>query len=99
MTTEEIHTFNIDNTNIKIIKDCTYFGLVINANGGCHQKNQENAETQRGSNGRIRKHHKEQRCVIKNQGKTIHTLVFPITMYGYESWTVKDGWKSNLFEL
>lgn len=36
--TEEIHDFNVDNKDIKIVKDIAYLGSVINSNGDCSQE-------------------------------------------------------------
>ena len=47
--------------------------------------------TQKGSKERIRKDHQEQRWA-----KIIHPLIFSITAYGYESWTVKKAGGENI---
>lgn len=38
MTVEAVYTFNIDNEHLKIVRDFTYFSLVINSNGDCPQE-------------------------------------------------------------
>ena len=54
MPTEETHNLNINNGDIKIIKDFAYLGWVINSNGDCSQiKNKKKAKTQKSNNGRI----------------------------------------------
>lgn len=52
-------------------------------------RNHEKAEAGKDSSGRTRKDDQEHRCVIRDQVRTSHPLVFPIPMYGSESWTVK----------
>lgn len=64
MTTKEIYNINIDSGVIKKVK---YFASVINSNGDSSQ-NEEKAEMQKGSNGRITKDYQEQRYVIRDQG-------------------------------
>ena len=63
MTTEEIHNFDTDDKGIEIFKDFAYLGSVINSNRDCSQEIKR-----RGSKGRIRKAHQEERCVIRDQG-------------------------------
>ena len=38
MTTEELHSFNVDNENIEIVKDFVYLGSVVNLNVDCSQE-------------------------------------------------------------
>lgn len=48
----------------------------------------------------LRKIIKDKDVSIETKAKTIHILVFPITMYRYESWTVKKtDRKNDSFEI
>ena len=64
-------------------------------------RNEENAEIWKGSNGKVRKYHEEQRCVIRDQVEIIHTLVFPVATYRCRSCTMKkaDRKKVDLFKI
>lgn len=65
MSTEEIHNCNIDCEDIEIV---TLLTLVHLVQIGTATKKSCKSEAQKGSNGRIRKDHQEQRCVVRDQG-------------------------------
>ena len=48
-----------------------------------------------------RQHIKKQRHYFANKGPSSHTMVFPVVIYGRESWTVKkdECWRIDAFEL
>ena len=48
-----------------------------------------------------RQHMKKQRHYFVNKGPSIKAMVFPIVMYGCESWTIKkvEHWRIDAFEL
>ena len=48
-----------------------------------------------------RQHIKKQRHYFANKGHLVKAMVFPVVMYGCESWTVKKAecWRINAFEL
>ena len=48
-----------------------------------------------------RQHIKKQRHYFTNKGPLVKAMVFPVVMYGCESWTVKkaEHWRINAFEL
>ena len=48
-----------------------------------------------------RQHIKKQRHYFVDKGPSIKAMVFPVVMYGCESWTIKKGecWRIDAFEL
>ena len=48
-----------------------------------------------------RQHIQKQRHYFANKGPSSQTMVFPVVMYGRESWTIKKAecWRSDAFEL
>ena len=48
-----------------------------------------------------RQHIKKQRHYFANKVHLVKAMVFPIVMYGYESWTIKntEHWRIDAFEL
>ena len=52
------------------------------------------------SYGKPRQHIKKQRHYFSEKGHLIKAVVFPLVMYGYESWTIKkaEHWKTDAFE-
>ena len=53
------------------------------------------------SYGQPRQHIKKQRHYFANKGLSSQTMVFPVVMYGCESWTIKkaEHWRIDSFEL
>ena len=48
-----------------------------------------------------RQHIKKQRHYFANKGLSTKAMVFPVVMYGCESWTIKkaEHWRTDAFEL
>ena len=48
-----------------------------------------------------RQHIKKQRHCFANKGHLVKAMVFPVVMYGCESWTIKkaEQWRTDAFEL
>ena len=48
-----------------------------------------------------RQYIKKQRHYFANKGQSSQTMVFPVVMYGYESWTIKkaEPRRTDAFEL
>ena len=48
-----------------------------------------------------RQHIKKQRHYFANKVRLVKAMVFPVVMYGCESWTIKEAehWRINAFEL
>ena len=38
-----------------------------------------------------RQHIKKQRCYFANKSSSVKAMIFPVVMYGCESWTIKKG--------
>ena len=43
------------------------------------------------SYGKLWQHIKKQRHHFGNKDPCSQTMIFPVVMYGYESWTIKEG--------
>ena len=91
MTTEELHNFNVDSEDIEIVKGFVYLGSVINLNGDCSQEIKRRLRLGRAAMKELGKIIKCKEVSLETKAKIIHTLIFPITMYGPESWTVKKA--------
>ena len=91
MTTEEIHSFNTDNEDIEIVKDFAYLGSVNNLNGDWRQEIRRRLRLERAAMKELGKIIKSKDVSLETKAKIIHILVFPITMYGGKSWTVKKA--------
>lgn len=61
-------------------------------------RNQEEAETQKGSNGRIRTDHQDEKNVpSETKANIIH--LFPIIMYRCKNWIVKKAHRKKLIHV
>ena len=49
----------------------------------------------------LRYHFKKQRYYFSNKGRIVKAMVFPVVMYGCETWTRKkaEHWRTDAFEL
>ena len=98
--TRELSSFNLDNEDIETVKDFVYLGSVINLNGDCSQEFKRRLRLRRAAMeelGRI----KCKEVSLESKAKTIHTPVFPNTVYESKIWTVKKDHrkKNDLFEM
>ena len=47
------------------------------------------------SSDKLTQHIKKQRYYFANKVHIVKAMIFPVVMYGYEIWTIKNGWKKN----
>ncbi|KAF7251877.1 Intracisternal A-particle Pol-related polyprotein [Varanus komodoensis] len=100
MITEELRNFNVNNGEIEMVKDCAYLGSIINSKGVCSQEIQRRLRLGRAAMKELKKVIKCEDISLENKAKTIHTIVYPVTMKMCESWAVKtaDEKKMDVFE-
>lgn len=98
---EERHYFNIDNEGIRFVKDFAYFRSVINSHRDCSQEIEGRLRFGRATIEELEQITKSKDVSLENKVEIIHALLFPVTMYRCESWTVKntDRKKNDLFEI
>ena len=99
--TKELHNFDVDSEDTEIVKDFVSLGSAINLNGDCSQEIKRRLRLARAAMKEIGKITKCKEVSLETKVKIIHTLIFPITMSGCESWTVKKAHrkKSDSFEI
>ena len=68
-----------------------YLGSIIHSNGDCSQEIRRRLRLRRAAVKELEKIIQCNDVSLETKIKIIHTLVFPITMYGWESWTVKKA--------
>lgn len=91
LTTEEIQNFNMENKDIKIIKDFAYPGSVINLNGDCSLDIKRRLRLRRAAMEELGKIIKSKDVPLETKAKLIPNLIFPTTTYRYKSLTVKKS--------
>ena len=78
-----------------------FFGVSkITANGDCSHEIKTRAPWKK-SYDKPRQHIKRQRHYFANKVHLVKAMVFPVVMYGCESWTIKKAecWRIDAFEL
>ena len=89
MATGPITSWQIDGETVEIVTDFILLGAKITADDDCTH------EIKRclllGSYDQPRQHIKKQRHYFVNKGVLVKSMVFPLVMYGCESWTIKKA--------
>ena len=85
MTIEELHIFNVDNEETEMVKDFLYLRLIISPKGDCSQEIRRRLRLGRAAMKKLEIIIKCKDVSLEIKAKIIHTLVFPITIYGCES--------------
>ena len=80
--------------------DFIFLGSKITVDGNCSHETKTHAPWKKGYD-QPRQHIKKQRHYFANKGPSIKAMVFPVVMYGCESWTIKKAecLKIDAFEL
>ena len=99
MASSPIISWQIDGKTMETVTDFIFLSSKITTDGDCSH------EIKRclllGRKGQPRQHIQKQRHYFANKGPTSQTMVFPVVMYGCESWTIKkaEHWRIEAFEL
>ena len=72
------------------VTDFIFLGSKIAADGDCSHEIQTLAPWKK-TYDQPRQHIKKQRHYFANKGPSIKAMVFPVVMYGCESWTIKKA--------
>ena len=86
---------------IETVTDLIFLGSKITEDGDCSHEIQKTLAPWKESYDQPRQHIKKQRHYFANKVHLVKAMVFPIVMYGYESWTIKntEHWRIDAFEL
>ena len=79
-----ITSWQIDGETVETVVDFILGGSKITADGDCSHEIKE-------SYGQPRQHIKKQRHYFVNKVHLVKAMVFPVVMYGCESWTIKKA--------
>ena len=85
MATGPITSWQIDGETMETVTDFIFLGSKITADGDYSHESKMLAPWKK-SYDQPRQHIKKQRYYFANKVKA---MVFPVVMYGYESWTIK----------
>ena len=91
MASGPITSWQIDGEMMETVKDFSFLGSKITADGDCSHEIKKSKDPCKKSYDQPRQHIKEHRYYFANQGPSSQTMVFPVVMYGCESRTVKKA--------
>ena len=85
-----ITSWQIDGKTMETVTDFIFLDSKITADGDCSHEIKRLAPWKK-SYDRLRQHIKKQRHYFANKVHLVKAMVFPVVMYGCESWTVKKA--------
>ena len=97
MASSPITSWQIEGEKVEAVTDIIFLGSKITANGNCSHEIKRCLLLGRKS----RQHIKMQRHYFADMAHIVKAMVFPVIMYGYESWTIKKAGhqRINAFKL
>ena len=101
MTNSEMKEFHIDNEQVEIVEEFIFLGSIVNNDGQCSNEIRRRLILGRKAMTSLDKLTKSKDISLATKIRIIKSMVFPITTYGCESWTMKqaDRKKIDAFEL
>ena len=88
MASGPITSWEIDGETVEIVADFIFLGSKITADGDCSHEIKSHLVLGR-SYDQPRQHIKKQRHYLPTKVCLRKAMVFPVVMYGCESWTIK----------
>ena len=100
MASGPISSWEIDGETVETVSDFIFLGSKITADGDCSH-DIKMLGPWKNSYDKPRQHIKKQRHYLPTKVRLVKVLVFPVVMYGCESWTVKkaESRRIDAFEL
>ena len=101
MSTEEIEEFELDGENIEIVRDFVFLGAKIEDSGSCKGEILRRLALGRAAMTGLNKIWKDKDITITTKCRIVNALVFPVVLYGCESWTIRKAERRRIdsFEL
>ena len=87
MASGPITSWEIGGETVGTVTDFIFLGSKITADGDCSHEIKRHLLLGR----KARQHIKKQRHYFANKVHLVKALVFPVVMYGCESWTIKKA--------
>jgi hypothetical protein len=100
MTTGNLDKFKLDGTEIEIIDSYTFLGTIITRDGSMSKEINRRISSGRLTMIKLEKIMKDRDVTVTTKSKIVETMIFPIVIYGSETWTVrkKERKKIDTFE-
>ena len=91
MASGPITSWEIDGETMETVTDFIFLGSKITADGDCSHEIKKMLSPWKKSYDQLRQHIKKQRHWFAKKVSLVKTMVFPVVMYGCESWTLKKA--------
>ena len=91
MASSPITSWQIDGETKETVTDFIFLGSKITADGDCTHNIKKTLAPWKKSYDQPRQHIKKQKHYFANKVHLVKAMVFPVVMYGCESWTVKKA--------
>ena len=91
MTSGPIISWEIDGETMETVRDFIFSGSKINADGDCSHEIKRHLLLARKAMTNLDSILRSRDITLPTKVHIIKTVVFPVVMYGYESWTVKKA--------
>ena len=91
MASGPITSWEIDGETVKTLPDFNFFGSKVTADGDCSHEIKRHLLLGRGVMTNLDSIFKSRDITLPTKVCLVKTMVFPVVMYGCESWTVKKS--------
>ena len=101
MASSSVTSWQIDGETLETVSDFIFLGSKIIADGECSHEIKGRLLLGRKVMTNRRQHIKKQRHYFANNSRLVKAMVFPVVMYGCDSWTIKkaEPGRTGAFEL
>ena len=89
MASGPITSWRMDGETMETVTDFLFLGSEITADNDCNHEIKKTLAPWKKSYDKPRQYMKKQRHYFADQGPSSQSDVFPVVMYGCESWTIK----------
>ena len=91
MASGPITSWEIDGETMETVKDFIFLGSKIPADGDCSHENKRHLPLRRKVMTNLDSIFKSRDITLPTKVRLVKAMVFPVVMYGCESWTVKKA--------
>ena len=101
MGSSPITSWETDGETVETVADCIFLGSKITADGDCSHEIKRCLLLGRKAMTNLDSILKNRNITLQTKVHLVKAMVFPLVMYGCESWTIKkaEHWRSGAFEL
>ena len=99
MASGPITSWQIDGETMKTVRDFIFLGSKITADGNCSHEIKRHLLLGRKTMTNLDSILKSRDITLPKKARLVKAMVFPVVMYGYESWTIKKASTKELMLL